>query len=120
MSPWLLSIVVVVATGVAVAIAAAGGVLAAEGRAQDGADAAALAAVTAVGRGADAAAAARSGAAAHGAELVACDCRGRRVRVRVRAPVTPRAARLLGIRSRGATATAALVSPRPLGGIPGP
>ena len=110
MSQTLLALVALAGLVVAVASGLAGGVLLAEVRAQDAADAAALAAAHAIRTGEDATVVARRVAAAHGAVLVACDCRGATVTVSVQVEVPTRAAQFAGLRSRRATAHARLVA----------
>ena len=88
----------------------AGGVLLAAGRAQDVADAAALAAAHA---SSSPRAAAFTVARDAGATVVDCDCHGEVVTVTVRVPVAARAARLAGVGHMTASASATLLDEPP-------
>lgn len=105
----MLGLLALVAGLVVVVAGLAGGVLLAEVRAQDAADAAALAAAHATRTGQDQVAVARRVAAQHGAEFVGCSCRGAAVSVVVRVAVPVRTAQVVGIRHRTAEAVARLV-----------
>lgn len=97
--------------GIVVLLVAAslGSVLLADGRAQDAADAAALAAAHARHRAVAPAVAAREAAGVHGATLVRCSCGGAVVEVSVRVEVDATAVRSVGISHRVASASARLV-----------
>lgn len=104
----VLAVVAAVALGAA---AAAGEVVLADGRAQDAADAAALAAARAVDDLAPPLRAATAAAAPYGARVLRCRCGTTPVAVTVEVPVVAPPARSLGLTARRATARAALAGP---------
>lgn len=103
----------VTAVTVLAVLLAAADVVAATGRADDLADAAALAAARALGDGRDPSLAASRVAARGGGRLERCACRVQPVTVTVVVPVEATAARRLGVRTQRATASARLVSAPP-------